>query len=255
MVRKKILYIAISLVVAAVLVVATHIISIEYYKKYGQYGERAKRVDKMPEGYVCISDLYDFLSYDYVPETALTYTAFRGSIYFKDSDGFSICSEALNHSYFIVEYEDEYYVNEEVYNSMLRAANIIAEQRNRIYSIGEPIAVRLVEMDSCIPYIITIDSVEAEGVSEGEMNTIRFTVDPKLTILTSEEKKRIFKQIETDAGTIIRDFTSTDEGTVQVIVPAGEKIRTIVLKYPVRLNLSYFGWVRKVAVQPDEIEG
>lgn len=241
MIKKKILFIVISLLVSIVIIIVTHIISIAYYKSYGQYNEDAKRVYKLPERYILISELDNY--YD-TPNANLKYRILNDRIGFIDSDNMGIFSIPLNNSYFIVRYKGEYYINEWEYECLLHDANIIAEQRDRIYNLGDAIILRGSEI---IPYVIIIDSVETENVGDGELNTIKFTTNPNIPEYERSGRKRdtpIFDHIETDKGTIIDDFTIIDEETVQVILPVDEKINIIVLKSP-----DYEDCIRKVKIE------
>lgn len=231
---KKILFASILIFV----IIATHIISIAYYKNYGQYNEGAKRVYKMPEGYIPLQKIYEYT------EGKLRYIGTdHNSVLIRDSDDMFIhnFNISLNNSWFIVRYKDEYYINEIEYEKLLRDAKIIAEQRNRIYNLGDAVMLRGSEI---VPWIIIIDSLEMESIGESVAYTIKFTTNPSV----SENKiLKIFGHVETDKGTIINEFAFVDEGTVQVELPAGEKIGMLILTSPA--NNELINCVRRVRVE------
>ena len=234
--KRKILFIILILFVNIVIIVVTHIISIQYYKYYGQYnGGDAKCVYKLPDGYISIenekfyNDAKGILNWN---------TIFFPQIIFNDADNISIFVTYLDADWFIVRYKNEYYIDELMYDKLIYDANIIAEQRNRIYNMGEAVILRV---HGVIPYVIIMNAVETESERNFEVSTIKFTKNPSI----SERKTiKIFDQIETDKGTIINKFVYINEETVQVKLPAGEKISMIVLKSP-----DHEGCIRKVRVE------
>jgi len=231
---KKILIILITLFVSIVVIIATHIISIAYYKNYGQYnGGDAKRVSKVPDRFISIENLYDDtngnLGWD---------TVFFPQIVFFDSDGVHIYIEYLDNAAFIVRYKDEYYINEFNYENLVFEADMIAEQRNRIYTIGDAVIVRA---RGNIPYVIIIDSVEIENEGNFAKGTIKFRPNPAIT---ESEREKIFDSVETDKGKIIDRFTFIDDNTAQVTIPADGKISMIILKSP-----HYEYCIRKVSIE------
>jgi len=229
---KRILLVSILLLV----IIATYIISILYYKNYGQYNEGAKRVYKVPEWYISIKNLEEDT------KGKLRYIGVdHNSILIRDLDNIGIDSPPLNDSWSIVRYKDAYYIKDVVYDYWLHDANVIAEQRNRLYNVGDAVILRGGEV---IPWVIIISSVETESKGEFMMNTIKFTTNPSVS---EREVLKIFDHVETDKGTIIDDFTFVDDGTVQVKLPAGEKISMLILASPA--NNALTNCIRKVSVE------
>jgi len=236
--KKRIIFMVISMLVISVVIVATHIISIEYYRFYGQYREDAKRVYKVPEGFISLNKIDRYADYT---DGKLKWMFDHGGIGFIDSDDMGLYGTPLNNSQFIVKYKDEYYIRNFMYEELLHAADIIAEQRNRIYNLGDIVILRGHNGISLFPYVVIIDSVETKNVGELVVNIIKFKTDQNIS---ERDRKKIFGHIETDKGTIINEFTFVDEGSVQTDLPAGEKISMIILKSP-----DYEDCVRKVSVE------
>ena len=242
--NKKIFIISISLLVICVTVIITHIISIHYYKSYWRFHEDAKRVRELPDPAEWYIHLNEIVTSDgnmkwYVSRS-------RSEFVFVDSDNLVIYSAALNDSQVIVKYKGEYYVHKFVYEDALYEANIVAEQRNRIYSLGDAVILR---GRGVIPFVVIINSVETESVGNVLMSTISFTTNPKSipdyqSWTGRVRNAKIFDHIETDKGTIIDEFILVDEGIVKIEIPLGEKINMIVVKSP-----DYEDCIRKVNIK------
>jgi len=266
---KKVFFILlISLVLIAVIVV-THIISVWHHINYGQLRQDARRVRQAPdpEWYIPLSSFSSPIS---SPNGNIRHLIWHGEIIFTDSDNKEILRTPLNLGSNIVanivRYRNEYYVWSPLYDYMMRHATVVAEQRNRTYSLGEPILLR---SGSTLQPVIVINSVEVKSTYDGELNTINFTINPPIYVIDSsatgfkrhrifgyvEADVGIFGYIETDKGTIIDEFAFTDGGTVQVKLPAGEKINMIALRNPNRRSwgsadsIFFSHFVRKVALQ------
>jgi len=219
--KKKTLFILLIPFVIIVIIIATYTISISYYINYVQFREEARRVRKEPdERYISIKNLEEDAN------GKLKYWICYGTIEFFDSDNYSIYKIDLNDNYSIVRYKGEHYIHVAIYDYIVDNAIIIAEQRNRIYCLKEPIILR---SSIVLPYVVVISSVESENVGDSELNIIKFTTNPHIT---EKDIVKIFGHIETDKGTKINDFNFIDEGTVQVQIPENEKINMIVLKCP-----------------------
>ena len=217
--KKKMLFI--SLFVNIAVIAVTHIISIAYYKNYGQYHEGAKRVCKIPDGYTYIENLEEDTG------GILRYKAYFPMISFIDSDNMGIYSTMLSNSEVVVMYKDEYYVENCAYEEWLGIAKIIAEQRNRIYNFGEAVILRGSEI---IPYVIVVQSLETEIEGDYATSTIRFDLSP--SCLSESKREKIFDHVETEKGETIDKFVLIGEGTAQVMHHADDNIKMIVLKSP-----------------------
>ncbi|MNZ87762.1 hypothetical protein D3C78_1066330 [compost metagenome] len=112
------------------------------------------------------------------------------------------------------------------------------EQRNRTYYLGDIVGLR---KDATDQYLFKVDTVEVETVDEVVIYTIEFSVDH---VDYDYQRKQFFDHVETESGKIITDFTYVDEGTVQIKLPAGDKISTIVLKSPDKDEC-----IRKVSIE------
>lgn len=219
--KKKILLISLVPIMIITTIIVTYIKSIEYYKYYGQFHEDAKRVNKVSENYISIKNMIEDTN------GKLRWVIWHSSISFKDSDNITIYSTSLgNNSSAIVKYKGEYYIDELLYDELMVIADGIAEQRNRMYNLGNAVILRGHEV---IPYVIIVDSVETEIVGEVAINTIKFRMERNI----SEDKiNKIFSYIETDNGTRINEFTLIDKETVEVRLPVDEEINMILLKSP-----------------------
>ena len=133
---KKILFISLLSLFIVVIIIATHIISIKYYKNYGQYYEGGAHVYKIPDKFVSLNEVCEDTN------GKLTYTLWPHNISFQDVDNMEIYVTLYTNSDVIVKYKNEYYINEFIYEDLVHDANIIAEQRNRIYNIGNPVILR-----------------------------------------------------------------------------------------------------------------
>jgi hypothetical protein len=239
---KKILFISISLFVNIVLIIATNKISISYYKNYGQYYDRdVKSVCKVPDGFISLNNIKHLDRYSDYTDSKLRWVIVDGDIGFRDSDDMALDNSPLNNSDFIVKYKNEYYVDKLQIYDLLDSAAVIEEQRNRPYNLGEIIVLRGHNRIALFPYVVIIDSVETESIGGSVLSTIKFKMDRNTY---ERNKMKIFDHVETDKGKFINNFTFIDDKTVQVKIPAGEKINMIVLKSP-----DYASCIRRVLVR------
>jgi len=232
--KRKILFIPIITLVIIAIIIATHILSIKYYLFYGQYDEDAKRVYRVPEeSYISIKNLKEDTN------DKLRWVFDHGVISFFDSDSMVIYRASSNNNWFIVRYKDEYYINAFMYDDLIITANIIAEQRNRIYNLGDIVILRS-DYDIPYDYAIKIDTVQTDTLDETK-HIIKFTTSFDIP---EHKRKQIFNHIETDKGTIINDFTFINEKTVQVQLAQNEKINMIIVKSP-----DYKNYIRKISIE------
>jgi len=236
MIKKKIrviLLMAIAIIIVMlVTIMITHTLSIEYYKYYGKYNNGVKHVNEIPDIFTSIKNLKEDT------DGKLSYTYGPHNIIFQDSDNIILYSILYTDDDIILEYNDEYYIDDLLYDDLINKANIIAEQRNRLYNIGDMVILRGREI---IPWVIIIDSAETENIGNDEVLT---TIHFKINLSVSEDDRmKMFDHVETDKGTIIGDFIFIDEETVQVKLPADEKVNMIVLKSP-----DFKGCIRKIYI-------
>ena len=233
---KKILFITLVLLVLASTIIVTHIKSIEYWQSYGRFNAGVKCVYREPDPawYISIKNLEE------EADGKLIYKPWNHGFSFDDSDNIYVDGELYTESDFIISYKDELYINMWAYESMMDIANLVAEQRNRIYNLGDIVILR---SDYKIPdYAIIINAVGSDIFSHNETtHVINFT-----TSFGIDEDKRtqLFDHVETGKGTIIDEFTFVDEGTVQVELPVGETISIIVVRSP-----DYENCIRKVSIE------
>lgn len=121
---------------------------------------------------------------------------------------------------------------------MVEIANSTVEQRNRTYHLGDAVGLRKSATDQ---YAVTVDTVEAETVDGVRIYSIEFSVDH---VDHDYQRKQFFDHVETKSGQIIKDFTFVNEGTIQIELPAEDKIRMIVLKSP-----NYDESIRRVSIE------
>lgn len=121
---------------------------------------------------------------------------------------------------------------------MVEISNFTLEQRNRTYHLGDTVGLRKSATDQ---YAVKVDVVEVETVDEVGIYTIKFSVDH---VDYAYQREQFFDHFETESGRMIKDFTFVNEGTVQIKLPAGDKIRIIVLKSP-----DYDECVRRVSIK------
>jgi len=184
----------------------------------------------------------------------ISYWIWHGDMMFFDADNKLIFYIPLSNRS-IIRYRGEYFIRDVTYDGIVYQTNLVTEQRNRIYHLGEPILLRsyLFEFQP----VIVISSVEAENVDDGELSTINFIINPPITDFY---RIGIFGYIETNKGTVIDEFTFIDGETVQVKLPVGENITMIALRHPRRSSwadldddrMTFFSrFVRRVSVCND----
>ena len=233
--KKKILFLSLTPLFIITIIITTYIISIKYYKYYGQYHKDAQCVYKLPDNFVLLNEVCEDTN------GKLTYMLWPHNISFQDADNIGIYTTLYSNSDDIVKYKNEYYINEFIYEDLVHDTNIIAEQRNRIYNIGNPVILRGYEV---IPWVIVIDSVETEIIGKFMINTIAFSINPNVSEF---ETLKIFDHIETEKGTIINDFIFINENAVQIKIPIDEKINMLILKSPD--NNNFINCVRKISIE------
>ena len=165
MMKRKILFIFILLFVVTATAIITHVVSIRYYINHGQYYVDARSVRELPNLYIPLDTLpraTEIRRRDSKSNNDLEWIILYSTLYFMDSDNIEIFSTHLSNSSLIIKYKDEYYISERVYNPVVYNANVIAEQRNRLYNIGDAVILRGHEV---IPYIIIIDSCKTSAAS------------------------------------------------------------------------------------------
>ena len=217
---KKSVVVLLLFVMFAFTIIATHRISIHHHRYFGRFREGVIRVRSVPWNFVSIENLEE------ITNGTLRFQFGIHCVGFKDSDNVRIYSTLSGESDIIVRYRDEFFVNEHLIESLMIPATIIAEQRNRVHNLGDVVMLRG-RVD--IPYVIIIVSVETEIINDVSVNTIRFKTD---RYICQTRVENIFDHIETDRGTVIDDLTVIDEQTVEVILPADEKIHLILLTSP-----------------------
>ncbi|HOP12150.1 MAG TPA: hypothetical protein PK629_11755 [Oscillospiraceae bacterium] len=167
----------------------------------------------------------------------LNFMFFENYILFFDCERVCIFVTENDDPEFIVEFKDEFFVNEKKFSELVDAANKTVEQRDKIYSIDEEIELR--GCNYLNGYNFKIDEVKA--AEAGCTYTIKFVIRPGVT---KEQMKEIFDHVETNQGTIINEFNFIGESEVQINVPAGEKINIIYVKSP-----DYSEAIRKISVE------
>ncbi|HNX15146.1 MAG TPA: hypothetical protein PK854_04000 [Oscillospiraceae bacterium] len=171
---------------------------------------------------------------------------FETGVSFYNADGVGIYGAAINDPEFLVLYNDGYYVNKEKFQEIVEIADKIVEQRDKIYSLGEEVKLpqgytHYVDGYPVFPQGYTIKINELKKDTDNDtLNLIKFSVTPTVS---ENNKKKMFDYIETDKGTIIRDFNFTGADEVWVKVPQGEKINMIFVKSP-----DYPKAIRKINV-------
>jgi len=150
----------------------------------------------------------------------MSFMFFENGFTLFDADWVGIFGTGTDDQEFIVEFEDEIYVNEKKFLEIAKLADPAVEKQNKLYHIGEEVEIpgRL-----CI---IKIEEVNAT-VSDKTTYTIKYSIR---TDIDKRFINELFDHVETDKGTIIKEFDFTGEGTFAVTVPAGEKIYIIVVK-------------------------
>jgi hypothetical protein len=193
----------------------------------------AKMVSKaVPSGFISLKEAIDNM------KGSLRYMPWESQIAFLDADNITIYQTGFENRDFIVTYKGEYYINEEKYSELAKIANSTMEQRDRTYHLGDTVGLRKSATDQ---YAVKVDAVELETVDEVGIYTIKFSVDH---VDYAYRRKQFFDHIETESGRMIKDFTFVNEGTVQIKLLAGDKIRMIVLKSP-----DYDECVRRVSIK------
>ena len=191
-------------------------------------GSGVKIVSKVPDGFTV-----------FIQSDGLHFIFWENVISFLDADDICIYQSSTNNKNLLVKYNDEYYIHEIIYSSLKKNANLITEQRNRVYSVGDAIILRSAEI---IPYVIKLDEVVIEVSNEEILNTIKFTVNPEIT---DYKLRKIFDHLTTIEGSIISEFIYLDEKTAIVKTPKNETVDILTLKSP-----DYEKCIRNVLISP-----
>ncbi|MGO4548542.1 hypothetical protein AB4Z29_27510 [Paenibacillus sp. 2TAB23] len=193
----------------------------------------AKEVSKeVPPGFISLNVAIDNTN------GSLRYMPWESQIAFLDADNITIYQTGFENRDFIIKYKGGYYINEEKYLELVEISNLTMEQRNQTYHLGDIVGLRKSATDQ---YAVKVDAVQVETVDETEIYTIKFSVDH---VDYTYQMEQFFDHFETKSGRIIKDFTFLNEGTVQIKLLAGDKIKLIVLKSP-----DYDECVRRVSIE------
>ncbi|WP_155985720.1 hypothetical protein [Paenibacillus gorillae] len=193
----------------------------------------AKVVSKaVPSGFISLKEAIDDTN------GSLRYMPWESQIAFLDADNITIYQTGFDNRGFIVKYKGEYYINEEKYSDLVKIANLTMEQRNQTYHLGDTVGLRKSATEQ---YAVKVDAVEVETVDEVGIYTIKFSVDH---VDYAYQRKQFFDHFETKNGRRTKDSTVLNEGTVQIKLLAGDKIRMIVLKSP-----DYDECIRRVSIE------
>ncbi|HOP10855.1 MAG TPA: hypothetical protein PK629_05130 [Oscillospiraceae bacterium] len=192
-------------------------------------GNKVNVVKDIPSGFVKLN-----IAEDNLDVGGLHYTIGESQISFLDADEICTYQTELKDTQFIVKHENEYYVNEKKYSELVAMAKGVTVQRNTQYSNGDTIELRGIGL---IPY--TVEFFDVLSYSDGKIKLcrIRFIMGPNIP---ENKQSQIFSYIETDKGTIIKDYEYT-AGIFEVLIPVEEKIKIIVIKSP-----DYPGCIRKI---------
>ena len=187
----------------------------------------AKMVLKIPFGFVHLQDNLG---------NGLTVMPFETQISFLDSDGVGIYSTGFKNSDFIVKYKGEYYVNEEKLLELLDIAAISADQRRKVYKVGDEIKIYGVNKN----HVISILGVNEEIIDAKNFFDIKFSAPN----ITENDLKSIFSFVEIevmDSSNSGTDnlFEFIDAETVRLEMKVDRTITAIILKNPEYPGLTY----------------
>jgi len=189
----------------------------------------AKVVKKIPSGFIHLWNSLDELEND------LHYVAWESQISFLDADEVCIYQTSFANSDFIVKFEDEYYVNEEIFSELIKIADISPETRYRIYALGDEVEVYGIDGNI---YIVKITKVEAIKTDDLTTYEIKYKVLPNG--IESGSRNFIY-QVETKEGVTFGEFDFIDEETALFDIPENreKEIEAIILRSPDYMGLTY----------------
>ena len=175
-------------------------------------------VHAMPQGFISLREAIENM------EGILTSFFWSTNIAIQDSEGVTIFQTDVKNNNFIVMYENNTYVNKEIFLEIAAYATDIYNQLNRIYSVGDKISIRgslggqrtifSIEILS-ICKIVAVDIVAYE---------IQFSIYPDV-----RESLRLFDYVITTDENINSHFERIDHETVRVELNHGELIDKIIL--------------------------
>ena len=186
-----------------------------------------RRVLFPPSGFIPLSVLDDDA------EGSLSYVFWETQISFLVADNHCIYQTSVRNRSFIVEYKNEYFINEATYLAMLD----IIEQRDRIHGLGDVIELPLQEGSA---YTFTVLNVELSELEHEVRYEIKFKIEPDVS---KNEIKSFFDHVEIENGMKYDRFYVVDTETIRVYVPKDEKICVLVVRSP-----SDYRNIRKVGI-------
>lgn len=191
-------------------------------------------VSKVPEGFVSLVDIEDEYG------DIIQYSTFEGALfYIDDLDGVEIDSSVYDDETFVVKYEGELYVSQEVADKILDWAPEIARQRQRIYKVGEEIPFQSVFRQY---FNLTLnsaeekDTVEEFEISDGNRAlVIEFSADIRRITDYRDSLKTAadyFGSVETVSGAVYSDFSALSDTSVVIQIPKEESVKYIHMASP-----------------------
>lgn len=174
----------------------------------------------IPQGFVSLNEAISQAN------DSLQYVPWESQIALMDADGITIYQTGFDDESFIVKHKDEYYIDGARNSELTKIAEATLEQRNRIYRLGEPIELRKNATEN---YTVKVVSAEIETVEGIRRCTFRVAADHKMD---AEQTRLFFDHVQTESGKILEDFTVLNDDTVQIRLPAGDRLQKLILKSP-----------------------
>ena len=169
-------------------------------------------------------------------ENGLHYIFWEDNIVFLDSEDVNIYQIGINEdtTSIIIEYEKNYYFNEEKLKDLIKIAGIAPEIRSRTYSLHDIIDVR---GWGDIVYSVKIASFEAKEGADISTYTIKRVVTSNSTDF---EKYKFITSVETKNGVSYSTYNDwVNENTLSIKISGNEKLGSIILSSPDFPGLTY----------------
>ena len=177
-------------------------------------------VYEIPSGFINLKDATE------KTKGVMEYIFFEDYFSLVDIDGSSVGGAMVNDSSYIVQYQGEYYVNEEKFLEALEIATVSPEQRKKRYSLDDTIEMRGAGETIYTVRITVFDSIKKDDVTT---YTIKYSVASD----TDENgREPIIKYIETKDGIGSTLYNDNDSGTVTFDVNKNRELDTIYFYSP-----------------------
>ena len=146
-----------------------------------------KEVSVLPEGFIRLKKETEL-------PNGLSYIFWETQLSFLDAEGKGFYSTAIINIDFIVEYENNYYVNEDKLDELIEVAAMIPATRNQIFHLGDAVTIR---GTGEAVYVVKITEIEDNVTDNDKTYTIKYTVNSNVAY---KENTKFVTSVETKDG-------------------------------------------------------